>query len=68
MRFPRRSTWYSRKEEVPWTRGKSKMHWEKRIGKVGEAYCSFIFWNGKLNKNVRLKRGEIPSDMGMDRE
>jgi integrase len=43
------------------------MHWEKRSGKKGEAYYSFVYWDGKLNKNIRLRREEIPSDITTDK-
>lgn len=44
------------------------MRWEKRRDKKGETYYSFVYYDKKLKKNVRLRREEVPASITTDRQ
>jgi hypothetical protein len=44
------------------------MRWEWRKDRLGKQYRSFLYYDAKLKKNVRLRKTEIPSDIVTDEQ
>lgn len=42
------------------------MYWEKRNDRSGQPYYSFIQYDTKAGRNMRLRRSEVPSDIKTD--
>ncbi|MGE0528603.1 MAG: tyrosine-type recombinase/integrase [Bdellovibrionales bacterium] len=42
------------------------MYWENRKDRAGKPYYSFVQWDPKQRRNVRLRRSEVPANIATD--